>query len=105
MDDTAHDRHTNRTPFPRYWGVTAILLGLIVLAALNITSTIGRMEARNALMGPFLECVERNGGSFTTADHWMKAGGRPIIVSDLEVTAADRAIHETCWEQVQYIGP
>jgi len=105
MDDTAHDRPTKRTPFPRYWGVTAVLLGVLVLTVLNITSTIGRMEARNALMGPFLECVERNGGSFTEADQWMKAGGRPIIVSEVEVTAEDRAIHAICWEQVQYAGP
>ena len=105
MDDIARDRQRNPTSFPRYWGVTAVLLGVLVLTVLNITSTIGRMEARNALMGPFLECVERNDGAFATADHWMKAGGRPIIVSDVEVTAEDRAIHDICWEQVQYAGP
>ncbi len=97
--------HTLRPVGARYWWVSTILLGVLVLTVVNIVSTIGRMENRNALMAPFLECVEQSGGTFTEPTQWMKAGGRPIVIPATEVSEEDREIHRVCWEQVQYSGP
>jgi hypothetical protein len=105
VDDMTDRQRTLAPAGTRYWWVSTILLGVLALTILNIVSTIGRMETRNALMVPFLECVERSGGTFTEPTHWMKAGGRPIVISANDVTAQDREIHRVCWEQVQYTGP
>lgn len=94
-----------RPPPTRYWWVSGLLLVVLVLTILNMVSTIDRMEIRNALMVPFLECVEQSGGTFAEPTHWMKAGGRPIVIPTSDVSAEDREIHRVCWEQVQYTGP
>lgn len=98
-------QRTLRPAGTRYWWVSALLLGVLALTVLNIVSTIGRMETRSALMVPFLDCVEQSGGTFTEPTHWMKAGGRPIVIATADVSAEDREIHRVCWEQVQYTGP
>ncbi|HSJ72389.1 MAG TPA: hypothetical protein VLA29_12175 [Acidimicrobiia bacterium] len=105
MDDMTERQRTLRPTGTRYWWVSTLLLGVLALTVVNIVSTISRMESRNALMAPFLECVEQSGGTFTEPTQWMKAGGRPIVIDTTDVSAEDLEIHRVCWEQVHYTGP
>ena len=89
----------------RYWWVSILLVAVLALTAYNVVSTIGRMQERNDLFGPFLECVERNGGTYTQPDQWMKAGGRPLVLASEPVSEEDAEIHSVCWQQVTYEGP
>lgn len=89
----------------RYWWVSALLIAILVLTVFNIVSTIGRMQSRTDLFAPFLECVERNGGTYAQPDQWIKAGGRPLVIASEPISEADAEIHSVCWQQVTYVGP
>lgn len=85
----------------------AAFAGLLILVVLNLTSMIGRMEQRDALMAEFLACVDRQGGTYEDTTEWIWAGGRPLAVpgTATEVSPDDAAIHDTCWSQVTFEGP
>lgn len=89
----------------RYWWVTALLAGVLVLTMFNVVSTITNMQSRADLFTPFLECVERSGGTYTQPNQWLKAGGRPIVIAPEPLSAEDAEIHAVCWEQVNYTAP
>ena len=89
----------------RYWWVTALLAGVLVLTLFNMVSTVATMQFRADRFEPFLECVERSGGTYTQPDQWVKAGGRPIVIASEPLTDEDAEIHAVCWEQVNYVGP
>lgn len=105
MDDMTERHEQHAAVGRRYWWVSVLLVALLVLTVVNIVSTIARMQERNDLFAPFLECVERNGGTYTQPDQWMKAGGRPLVIAVEPISDTDAEIHAVCWEQVNYTGP
>jgi hypothetical protein len=105
MDDMTDRRDRGGAMGRRYWWVSALLIAILVLTVFNIVSTIGRMQSRTDLFAPFLECVERNGGTYAQPDQWIKAGGRPLVIASEPISEADAEIHSVCWQQVTYVGP
>ena len=85
---------------PRFWWASVVFLIVLVLTSVHLVNTISRAERQDALMKPFLECVEREGATYLGSARWVKAGGRPLITASDDVTEADLAAHETCWELV-----
>ena len=107
MDDMADrsDQERGEVPGRRFRWVSALLAGVLVLTLFNVVSTIVDMQARADLFEPFLQCVERNGGTYTQPNQWMKAGGRPIVIAPESLSETDAEIHAVCWEQVNYWDP
>ena len=85
---------------PRFWWASILFVVVLVLTTVHLIDTIAKAQQQDALMGPFLECVDREGATYVGSARWVKAGGRPLITAADGVTEQDLAIHEACWQLV-----
>lgn len=105
MDDTTDRRDQGESAGRRYWWVSALLVGALVLTLFNVVSTVTSMQTRTDVFEPFLQCIERGGSPYTQPNQWITTGGRPIVIAPEPLTEEVAEIHAVCWEQVNYTGP